>query len=49
MIVGAYNSSAGAVFDGDIAEVVIHNGVVTTGDRDRIESYLAIKYGMTLS
>jgi len=36
-------------FDGSIAEMVIYNSESTVGQRNQIESYLAIKYGMTLN
>ena len=32
-----------------IAEVITYNGALTDGDINRIETYLAIKYGITLS
>lgn len=35
-------------FDGDVAEVVIFDSLLTAVQRQRIESYLAIKYGLTL-
>jgi len=34
---------------GDIAEVLIYNSQLTAGDAARVESYLAAKYGITLS
>lgn len=33
---------------GDVSEVIVLTGVSTTNERDQIESYLAIKYGLTL-
>jgi len=36
------------VFDGDINEVIMYNYAVTDEEKDRIESYLALKYGITL-
>ena len=39
---------AGYVFRGDIAEVILFDRVLTTDERDRVESYLALKYGVTL-
>ncbi|OEJ98688.1 hypothetical protein A8C32_05685 [Flavivirga aquatica] len=35
-------------WDGGIAELIVYNKSITSGERDQIESYLAIKYGMTL-
>ncbi len=37
-----------APFDGDICEIVIHSGALTDAEINRIQSYLAIKYGITL-
>lgn len=37
------------VFDGDINEVLIYDYAVNIEERERIESYLAIKYGITLN
>ena len=36
-------------YEGDIAEAIIFNKVVTDNHRDGIETYLAIKYGVTLT
>ena len=33
---------------GDIAEVIVYDANVSTAERSRIQSYLAIKYGITL-
>jgi hypothetical protein len=35
-------------FQGDIAEVIIFDSVLGTSDRNRVESYLAVKYGLSL-
>lgn len=35
-------------FDGDISEIIIHSGALTDTEIHRIESYLALKYGITL-
>lgn len=40
------NNSLNAVFDGYIAEVVLMNGIDTT-NRDKVEGYLAHKWGIT--
>lgn len=37
-----------APFDGEISEIVIHSGSLTLVEMNRIQSYLAIKYGITL-
>lgn len=36
-------------FDGKIAEVINYSSRVSDSDRQKIESYLAIKYGITLN
>lgn len=37
-------------FNGEIAEIIVYNQLLSTGnDRQKIESYLALKYGITLS
>lgn len=40
------NSATGIV--GDIAEIVYYEGLLNTNEKARVESYLAIKYGVTL-
>ncbi len=35
-------------FDGDISEIIIHSGALTDAEILNIESYLALKYGITL-
>ena len=46
---GGYNSGAGTVnpFDGKIAEMIIYTGVPTELEQEQIQSYLAVKYGIT--
>ncbi|MBV5282679.1 MAG: T9SS type A sorting domain-containing protein [Paludibacter sp.] len=44
-----YNPSGGSQFNGNISEVVGSSSVFTTSDRENFESYLAIKYGITLT
>ncbi len=44
--IGSQNTSAG-FWDGDIAEVIVYSGKHITADYNRIESYLALKYGIT--
>lgn len=36
-------------YEGDFAEAIVFNNRVSNDDRDAIESYLAIKYGITLT
>lgn len=35
-------------YEGDMAEVIMFNDVLTSTERQQVESYLAIKYGITL-
>lgn len=54
---GASNTSLGVVtpvsgtnfFDGNISEFIVYNKVLSPGERRKIESYLGIKYGITLN
>lgn len=43
------NGGVNATYTGAIAETIILPWTATTGERNRIETYLAIKYGLTLS
>ena len=43
------NPSSTAFVNGDIAEAIVFPGVISATDRQRVESYLAIKYGITLN
>jgi len=36
-------------FDGKLSELIIYDGVPTATEEDQIESYLAVKYGITLA
>ena len=36
-------------FDGKLSELIIYDGVPTSTEEDQIESYLAVKYGITLA
>ncbi len=45
--IGGRNSGTG-LFDGYIAETVVYNAAKSDGAADQIESYLAMKYGITL-
>ena len=42
------NTGTGFLFRGDIAEVIIYDRDLTTTELEKVESYLAIKYGITL-
>ena len=49
---GIGNHSTEAIasqFNGDVAEAIVFADDLTSGERDQVESYLAIKYGITLS
>ncbi|WP_158655119.1 LamG-like jellyroll fold domain-containing protein [Flavivirga eckloniae] len=46
--IGGHPSNTAKRWDGGIAEVIIYTGSITNAERDKIESYLAIKYGVTL-
>ena len=43
------SSQNGRMFDGKIAEIVGYNKVLSTTEKQKVQSYLAIKYGITLS
>ncbi|MEM8485676.1 MAG: T9SS type A sorting domain-containing protein [Bacteroidota bacterium] len=45
---GLGDDGVGGVFNGEIYEVVVHSQVMTTQEMHEVESYLAIKYGITL-
>ena len=44
-----YTGSASKYLTGEIAEVILYDRLVSAAERNQIESYLAIKYGITLS
>jgi len=46
MKVGAFNDVE--EWNGNVAEVVVYNTNLSSGDKQKVESYLAIKYGLTL-
>ena len=46
--IGADPSSGLTRWDGGISEIVIYNQALTATERNKVESYLAIKYGITL-
>lgn len=41
--------SGGTRFDGRIAEVIVFCDAISASDRQKVESYLALKYGITLN
>ena len=50
--IGKHNSNdsnADSNLDGDVAEVLTFDGILSETDRKKVESYLAIKYGITLN
>lgn len=46
--IGTQPSTPTAAYDGVMSEVVVYDNVLSAADRNRVESYLAIKYGVTL-
>lgn len=46
---GVATTAAGQFWDGDIAELLIYDTVLSTGNRDSVESYLGSKYGITVA
>lgn len=40
-------SNGGRLFQGKIAEMIVYTKRITTAEKNRVESYLAIKYGIT--
>lgn len=46
--VGRHTSTANGGLNGDLAEIIVYNTNLSAANRTRIESYLAIKYGITL-
>ena len=44
---GAINSNGAQSWDGPIAEIVVTNSVLSTADRQKLEGYLAHKWGLT--
>ncbi len=45
---GGGDNGVGQNFDGNIAEIISYDGALTPIELNRIESYLALKYGITL-
>lgn len=42
-------NDGGRIFDGDISEVLVYTDLLSSSDKQRIYSYLAIKYGISLT
>lgn len=42
------DNTGGNIFDGNISEIIIYDRQLSNADRGNIESYLGIKYGITL-
>jgi len=42
------NNEGGNIFNGEISEVIVYNNTLTPQEKQRIMSYLALKYGITL-
>lgn len=42
-------SSGGQIFAGDIAEIIVFDDLISSTEKERVNSYLAIKYGITLN
>lgn len=42
------NTGSGYLFNGDIAEVIMYDRDLTASELERVQSYLALKYGITL-
>ncbi len=49
VLLGARSGGAGFVYTGDIAEVIMYNKAMSAFEKDVIETYLGVKYGITLS
>lgn len=48
LTIGAISSAGSEPWDGDIAEMIMYSGALTAPERQRIETYLAIKYGISI-
>ncbi|HON18345.1 MAG TPA: PKD domain-containing protein, partial [Salinivirgaceae bacterium] len=55
-LIGAYNNSTGGLppnsnlyLNGDIAEIIIYNRLLTEQESDQIKQYLALKYGLAVN
>jgi hypothetical protein len=41
------NGTAGGELNGDVAEIIVYNSALSTSDRQSVESYLSIKWGIS--
>jgi hypothetical protein len=46
--VGSVGASSSLLFVGDIAEIIIYTAAISASERQRVERYLAAKWGVTL-
>jgi hypothetical protein len=47
--IASNNAGSSDYFIGDIAEIILYSGTLSTGDRQGVEAYLAGKYGLPIS
>lgn len=47
--IGAVSDGPTLWWNGDITETIVYNRVLTASERNQVESYLALKYGITLN
>ena len=47
--IGAISDGPTLFWNGDIAETIVYNRVLTANEQKHVESYLALKYGITLN
>jgi len=47
--IGTYTGSGAQLFKGNMSEVIIYSGALTTAQRTGVENYLSSKYGITVS
>lgn len=47
--VGLDRNNAGRYWNGDVAEILAYNAVLSAGDRQAIQNYLGTKYGITIA
>ncbi|MFD0863447.1 LamG-like jellyroll fold domain-containing protein [Sungkyunkwania multivorans] len=48
-VIGGSFSTSDDFWDGEIAEVLVYNRVLTSTEQQEVDTYLAIKYGVTLT
>lgn len=49
VIIGARTNGTGFLFTGDISEIIMYDKELSASERESLETYLAIKYGITQS